>query len=111
MSRTSKLYKLLVVSIMVVMAGILVTMGIIAIQKNLKLKMGVDFLPGVNIEIFVKNEDNPDEALIFRNFEDVGKSIEYNPTYCSISGTTLTMNADFSATFGNNFSFVIKNFS
>ena len=113
MVKSNKLYKLFMTAMVVAIAGMLIAMGIIAIQKNLKLKTSIDFIPGVDVEILVKNEDNPTEQLIFRNFEDVetSKSIEYNPTYCSISGNTLTLNNNFTTAFGNNFTIIIKNYS
>ena len=113
MSKSGKIYKSFMTIMIVAIAAMLIAMGIIAIQKNLKLKTSIDFLPGINVEIFVKNEDNLTEQLIFRNFQDTSssKSIEYNPTYCELSGNTLTMNSNFVNTFGNNFTLRIKNYS
>ena len=106
-------YQIFMVSMILAMAGMLLAMGVIAIQKSLRMNASVDYFPGIDVEIFVKNEDNPDEELIFRNFEDpeTSKSIEYNPTYCELSANTLTMNDRFVSDYENNFTLVIKNYS
>ena len=113
MSKANRLYKTFMTSMIVIIAGMLLATGIIAIQKQIKLKANIEFLPGVDVEIYVKNADNPTETLIFRNFEDTGnsKTIEFNATYCELSATTLTMNNNFVTAYGNNFTLIVKNYS
>ena len=96
-------------SMIVIIAGMLIAMGIIAIQKSIRVKMNVDFFPGVDVEIYVNDEN----TLLFRNFEDklTSKSIEYNATYCTLAATTLTLNTNFTTAYGNNFTLIIKNYS
>ena len=86
MSKSNRMYKIFMTSMIVIIAGLLLATGIIAIQKQMKLKANIQFLPGVNVEIYVKNENNPTETLIFRNFEDTAnsKTIEFNSTYCEV---------------------------
>ena len=67
MTKQEKIYRIFMTTMIVIIAGLLLATGIIAIQKQMKLKANIEFLPGINVEIFVKNEDNPTETLIFRN--------------------------------------------
>ena len=113
MSKSNRMYKIFMTTMIVIIAGLLLATGIIAIQKQMKLKANIEFLPGINVEIFVKNDDNPTETLIFRNFEDTAnsKAIEFNSTYCELSATTLTFNNAFVTAYGNNFTLIVKNYS
>ena len=116
MSKSNRMYKIFMTTMIVIIAGLLLATGIIAIQKSMKLKANIEFLPGINVEIYVKNENNPTETLIFRNFEDTSdannkKYIEFNSTYCELSATTLTMKDAFVTAYGNNFTLVVHNFS
>ena len=108
-TKSTNWYRILMTSMILAMAGMLIAMGVIAIQKSIRVKMSVDFLPGVDVEIYVNDEN----TLLFRNFEDksTSKSIEYNATYCTLAATTLTLNTNFTMAYGNNFTLIIKNYS
>lgn len=109
MSKADKWYKIFMVSMIVAMAGMLIATGIIAIQKSMKLKASFDFITGVDVEIYV-NEEN-EEGLIFSNYENGLKGIYVNATYCSLSATNLTFNNAFVTAYGNNFTLIVKNYS
>ena len=111
MSKANKLYKIFMTSMIVIIAGLLLATGIIAIQKQMKLKTSFDYIPGVDVEVFVKNDDNPTEKLIFRNYANGTNGIYVNSTYCSLSATTLTFNNAFVTAYGNNFTLVVYNYS
>ena len=111
MSKGSRLYKIFITSMIVIIAGMLLATGIIAIQKQMKLKTSFDYIPGVDVEVFVKNDDNPTEKLIFSNYANGTNRIYVDTTYCSLSATTLTFNNAFVTAYGNNFSLVVYNYS
>jgi len=110
MSKGNKLYKIFMTSMIVIIAGMLLATGIIAIQKSMKLKANIEFLPGINVEIYVNEES--ENGLLFRNFDkDTNNKIYVNSTYCELGATTLTMNNNFVTAYGNNFTLVVKNYS
>ena len=114
MNKTNRIYKIFMTTMIVAIAGMLLAMGIIAAQKTMKLSTSIDFLPGVNIELYVKNDSG--EVLLFRNFQDTSdqqnkKYVTYDATLCSMKGNTFTMKQAFLNTYGNDFSLIIKNYS
>ena len=111
MSKSYRMYKIFMTTMVVIIAGLLLATGIIAIQKQMKLKTSFEYIPGVDVEIYVKNVDNSSERLIFSNYEKGASGIYVDTKYCLLSATTLTMNSDFAKDYGNNFSIVINNYS
>ena len=111
MSKSDKLYKTFMTSMIVIIAGLLLATGIIAIQKQMKLKTSFDYIPSVDVEVFVKNDDNPTEQLIFSNYANGTNGIYVNSKYCTLSATTLTFNNAFVTAYGNNFTLVVYNYS
>ena len=110
MSKSNRMYKIFMTSMIVIIAGLLLATGIIAIQKSMKLKANIEFLPGVNVEIYVNEES--ENGLLFRNFDkDTNNKIYVNSTYCELGATTLTMNNNFVTAYGNNFTLIVKNYS
>ena len=114
MTKQEKIYRIFMTTMIVIIAGLLLATGIIAIQKQMKLKANIEFLPGINVEIYVNEES--EEGLLFRNFEDTSdannkKYIEFNSTYCELSANTLTMKDAFVTAYGNNFTLIVKNYS
>jgi len=110
MSKSNRMYKIFMTTMIVIIAGLLLATGIIAIQKSMKLKANIEFLPGINVEIYVNEES--ENGLLFRNFDkDTNNKIYVNSTYCELGATTLTMNNNFVTAYGNNFTLVVKNYS
>ena len=98
MSKGNRLYKTFMTTMIVIIAGLLLATGIIAIQKHLKLKMEVAFQPGVNVEIGVLNPETFEEVLILRNFDDgADKHVEVNQAV--LQGSKLTLTEEFINTY------------
>ena len=110
MSKANRLYKIFMTSMIVIIAGILLATGIIAIQKSMKLNAKIQMLPFADIEIWAENEES--EILLFRNFDKSEEDeISVNKDYTSISGNTLALKDLFVTTFETEFTITVKNFS
>lgn len=110
MSKTNRLYKIFMTSMIVIIAGMLLATGIIAIQKSMKLNAKIQMLPFADIEIWAENEES--EILLFRNFDKSEEDeISVNKDYTSISGNTLALKDLFVTTFETEFTITVKNFS
>lgn len=112
MTKLSKIYKLFMYTMVVAAIGMLIAMGVIAVQKSMRLNASIECLPGIDVEVSAKDSTGT-ETLLFRNFEDAnaGKTIEFETDYCSISSNSLIMNDAFVTAYGNSFSIVIYNYS
>ena len=110
MTKQEKIYRIFMTSMIVIIAGLLLATGIIAIQKSIRVKMGIQFLPGVNVEIYVKNDTYTEYELLFRNYViDEENGIFANTDYCVLSTGTLQLNDTFFERYENNFTLKIYN--
>ena len=98
MSKSNKLYKIFMTSMIVIIAGLLLATGIIAVQKHLKLKMEIAFQPGVQCAIGVVNFKTGDEIMFLKNFEDENGSVEVNGGI--LDGSKLILTQDIVETYG-----------
>ena len=103
-------YQILMTSMILVMAGMLFAMGIIAIQNHLKLNVGFVLQPGIKCEIYVSNTDGSNQTLILRNF-DGGEDMPIEVNEGVLQGSKLTLSQNFIETYGDEFALVIYNYS
>ena len=108
MSKTNKIYKIFMTTMIVAIAGMLLAMGIIAAQKTMKLGVQFSSNPSYKLEVFINNE----QTLIFRNFADTsGKTVKMDNGITSLNGDTLVADEEAFKGYGNDFTIIIKNYT
>ena len=103
MSKTNRIYKLFMATMIVAIAGMLLAMGIIAAQKTMKLGVQFSSNPNYKLVIAINNADN----IVFKNFDTVimDKGIS------NLKGDTLIADDDVFKDYGNDFTIIIKNYT
>ena len=112
MSKTNKIYKIFMTTMIVAIAGMLLAMGIIAAQRTMKVNVAFPANPYYKIEIWIqKNGD--EEKLAFCNFEDkdLDKEIVMQNGISSLDGNTIQANNSFFTKYENEFYIIIKNYT
>ena len=104
MTKQEKIYRIFMTSMIVIIAGLLLATGIIAVQKSMKLKVGVSITPSMLCKI----TDSSDNVL-FCNTTKNSQSL-YVTEGASISGNMLTLNKSFS-NLGGEFALKIYNYT
>ena len=109
MSKSSRIYKIFMATMIVAIAGMLLAMGIIAAQKTMKLGVQFSSNPNYKLEVFINNE----QTLIFRNFADneTGKAVKMDNGITSLNGDTLVADEEAFKGYGNDFTIIIKNYT
>ena len=67
MSKSNRIYKIFMTTMIVAIAGMLLAMGIIAAQKTMKLGVQFSSNPNYKLAIAINNEEN----VVFQNFDTV----------------------------------------
>ena len=112
MSKTNKIYKIFMTTMIVAIAGMLLAMGIIAAQRTMKVNVAFPANPYYKIEIWIqKNGD--EEKLAFCNFEDkdLDKEIVMQNGILSLDGNTIQADNSFFTKYENEFYIIIKNYT
>ena len=104
MTKQEKIYRIFMTSMIVIIAGLLLATGIIAVQKSMKLSVGVSITPSMLCKI----TDSSDNVL-FCNTTKNSQSL-YVTKGASISGNMLTLNKSFS-NLGGEFALKIYNYT
>ncbi|MBR4407988.1 MAG: BspA family leucine-rich repeat surface protein [Clostridia bacterium] len=108
MSKSNRIYKIFMTTMIVAIAGMLLAMGIIAAQKTMKLGVQFSSNPNYKLEVFLNDE----ETLIFRNFADTsGKTVKMDNGITSLNGDTLIADEEAFKDYGNDFTIIIKNYT
>ena len=103
MLKSERLYKIFITSMIVLIAGLLLATGIIALKNSMRMKIGVEMYPNFKIEVCINEVDN----VVFRNFDD----LVTNNGISGLSGNTLTMDNSFFDTYEKSFVVIIKNYT
>ena len=110
MTKSNRLYKIFMTTMIVIIAGMLLATGIIAIQKSMKLNVSMSMLPTANIEILVGGAES--ETLLFRNFDkDTNNKVYVDTSKATLSGNTFSLKDSFVNTYGSEFTIIVKNYS
>ena len=104
MSKSDKLYKIFMTTMIVAIAVMLLASGIIAVQKSMKLKVGVSITPSMLCKI-----TDSDDNVLFCNTTKNNQTL-YVTEGASISGNMLTLNKSFS-NLGGEFALKIYNYT
>ena len=100
MSKSNRMYKIFMTTMIVIIAGLLLATGIIAIQKQMKMKVSFSATPSIFCQIDVKANgaddstyttifNNNGEAIIGTGIELSGNSLLFSDTFASAYATTL----------------------
>ena len=112
MSKSNRIYKIFMTTMIVAIAGMLLAMGIIAAQRTMKVNVAFPANPYYKIEIWIqKNGD--EEKLAFCNFEDkdLDKEIVMQNGILSLDGNTIQADNSFFTKYENEFYIIIKNYT
>ena len=104
MSKSNRMYKIFMTSMIVIIAGLLLATGIIAVQKSMKLSVGVSITPSMLCKI-----TDSDDNVLFCNTTKNNQTL-YVTEGASISGNMLTLNKSFS-NLGGEFALKIYNYT
>ncbi|MBR4407052.1 MAG: DUF285 domain-containing protein [Clostridia bacterium] len=112
MSKTNRIYKIFMTTMIVAIAGMLLAMGIIAAQKTMKLGVRFPSNPNYRLEIWIQ-KTGEDAQPVFCNFEDEGlnKQVEMQNGITSLDGNTISADNSFFTKYGNDFTLIIKNYT
>ena len=96
MSKSDRIYKIFMSTMVVVIAGLLLATGIIAIQKQMRMKVGFSATPSIECQIDMKTmgADDSTYTKIFNNKESA-----YIGAGLSLSGNTLYFTEDFAKSY------------
>ena len=110
MTKSNRLYKIFMTTMIVIIAGMLLATGIIAIQKSMKLNVSMSMLPTADIEILVGGAES--ETLLFRNFDkDTNNKVYVDTSKATLSGNTFSLKDSFVNSCGSEFTIIVKNYS
>ena len=104
MTKQEKIYRIFMTSMIVIIAGLLLATGIIAVQKSMKLSVGVSITPSMLCKITDSSNN-----VLFCNTTKNSQSL-YVTEGASISGNMLTLNKSFS-NLGGEFALKIYNYT
>jgi len=108
MSKANRLYKVFMTSMIIVIAGLLLACGVIAVKNSMRVKMSIPANPNFLIEIYIQKDGSETQNLVFKNYGDV----QIKNGFSSLSGNKLIANGDdFIKAYGGDFSIIIKNFT
>ena len=112
MSKTNKIYKIFMTTMIVAIAGMLLAMGIIAAQKTMKLGVRFSSNPNYRLEVWIEKNGSTAEP-VFCNFEDdgLGKQVEMKNGISSLDGNTIVADSSFFTKYENDFTIIIKNYT
>jgi len=96
MSKSDRIYKIFMSTMVVVIAGLLLATGIIAIQKQMRMKVSFSATPSIELQIDMKTmgADDSTYTKIFNNKESA-----YIGAGLSLSGNTLYFTEDFAKSY------------
>ena len=103
MSKTNRIYKIFMTTMIVAIAGMLLAMGIIAAQKTMKLGVQFSSNPNYKLAIAINNEEN----VVFQNFDNV----IMDNGISSLNGNVLVADDEVFKDYGNDFTIIIKNYT
>ena len=112
MSKTNKIYKIFMTTMIVAIAGMLLAMGIIAAQKTMKLGVRFPSNPNYRLEVWIEKYGGTAEP-VFCNFKDdaLGKKVEMKNGITSLDGNTIVADNSFFTNYENDFTIIIKNYT
>jgi len=110
MSKTNRLYKIFMTSMIVIIAGLLLATGIIAIQKSMKMNLSFEANPNYLFEVYIQKSGDDTKKLVFRNYEkSASEGVVMENGFSTLYGNTLTADDTFLETYGSDFEFIIEN--
>ncbi|MBQ4535488.1 MAG: InlB B-repeat-containing protein [Clostridia bacterium] len=107
MSKANRLYKIFMTSMIVIIAGILLACGVIAVKNSMRVKMSIPSNPNFLIEIYIQKDGSETKNLVFKNFGEV----QIQNGISGLNANTLVASDDFVSLYGGDFSIIIKNFT
>ena len=108
MSKSNRMYKIFMTSMIVIIAGLLLACGVIAVKNSMRVKMSIPANPNFLIEIYIQKDGSETQNLVFKNYGDV----QIKNGFSTLSGNKLIANGDeFVNAYGGDFSITIKNFT
>ena len=112
MSKSNRIYKIFMTTMIVAIAGMLLAMGIIAAQKTMKLGVQFSSNPNYRLEVLIEKNGSTAEP-VFCNFEDdgLGKQVEMKNGISSLDGNTIVADSSFFTKYENDFTIIIKNYT
>jgi len=110
MSKSDKLYKIFMTSMIVIIAGLLLATGIIAIQKSMKMNLSFEANPNYLFEVYIQKSGDDTKKLVFRNYEkSASEGVVMENGFSTLYGNTLSADDTFLETYGSDFEFIIEN--
>ena len=107
MSKANKLYKIFMTSMIVIIAGLLLACGVIAVKNSMRVKMSIPANPNFLIEIYIQKDGSEIQNLVFKNYDE----IKIQNGISGINANTLIASDDFITRYGGDFSIIIKNYT
>ena len=107
MSKGNRLYKIFMTSMIVIIAGLLLACGVIAVKNSMRVKMSIPANPNFLIEIYIQKDGSETQNLVFKNFDE----IKIQNGISGINANTLIASDDFVTQYGGDFSIIIKNYT
>ena len=108
MKKRLNYYNIFMTAMFVVIAGLLLASGIVAVQKSMKLNLSFQANPNFQIEVRILKEGETGEGdLIFKNFGETTIHSEIT----SLNGITLNASDNFISKFGSDFTLIVKNYT
>ena len=107
MSKANKLYKIFMTSMIVIIAGLLLACGVIAVKNSMRVKMSIPANPNFLIEIYIQKDGENTQNLVFKNFDE----IKIQNGISGINTNTLIASDDFVTQYSGDFSIIIKNYT
>ena len=112
-TKRKRIYEIALIACCCVIIALTAYMGITAVQKSMKLKLGFNAEPNIYCYIEYKLSSEADSAYkpLFCNVTNTGAGLKPNVTaYATLSGNTLTLTNTFEA-LGASFDFRIYNYN
>ena len=110
MSKSDRIYKIFMTTMIVIIAGILLATGIIAIQKSMKMNLSFETNPNYLFEVYIQKSGDDTKKLVFRNYEkSASEGVVMENGFSTLYGNTLTADDTFLETYGGDFEFIIEN--
>ena len=103
MSKSNRIYKIFMTTMIVAIAGMLLAMGIIAAQKTMRLGVQFSSNPNYKLAIAINDEEN----VVFQNFD----TVIMDNGISSLNGDTLVADEEAFKGYGNDFTIIIKNYT
>ena len=110
MSKSDRMYKIFMTAMVVVIAGLLLATGIIAIQKSMKMNLSFEANPNYLFEVYIQKSGDDTKKLVFRNYEkSASEGVVMENGFSTLYGNTLSADDTFLETYGSDFEFIIEN--